>query len=548
MFRSIRWRLVLSYVILTLITISVVGVLTLEIIEQHALQQERENLQNNALGLTQQALPLMWPVVRQDELSQLVETASFLGHLQVRILDLNRTPIVDSGDPRDGSLLVFLQVPGKMELLSETYPSVRVPMVAKPNLFIADYEQAEAVLEEVPSDVSVTVIQREFDPWGGRFSFQNMNEREGRPVAVTAALADEWSYSKTTVVEPIIRDDRLFGYVELSAAPDYGSEELGAVREALVYAGGGAVLLAGIIGLWSSYRLTSPLHKLTETATRMGSGDLSARTPIRARDEIGTLGTQFNAMAEQLESSFKQLASERDALRRFISDASHELRTPITALKSFNSLLLDAAAEDPVARAEFLTESQTQLERLEWITHNLLDLSRLEAGLLQLDLADHPLADLLASAIAVSRPAMKEKGIVFSMQPIDPAIRLHCDRARMELAISNLLDNALKFTPRGGQVEFGAEEKEESIDIWVKDTGIGISDEGLPHIFERFYRGDNHQEVGSGLGLSIVESIVEAHGGEIDVKSKLGEGTCFTLKLHLYGEMEQNNPRNLHPR
>jgi signal transduction histidine kinase len=528
-------------VVLTLITISVVGLLTLEIIEQHALQQERENLQNNARGLTQQALPLMWPVVRQDELSQLVETASFLGHLQVRILDVRLDPIVDSGDPRDGNLLVYLQLPGKMELLSESYPAVRVPVTLKPNLFIADYEQAEAVLAEVPSEVSVTVIRRDFDPWGGRFTFENMKDGDEKPVAIPAFVAEDVSYSKTRIVEPIIRDKRLFGYVELSAAPDYGSEELGAVREALVYAGSGAVLLAGIIGLWSSYRLTSPLHKLTETATRMGAGDLSARTPIQAKDEIGTLATQFNAMAEQLESSFKQLASERDALRRFISDASHELRTPITALKSFNTLLLDSAAEDPAARTEFLTESQAQLGRLEWITHNLLDLSRLEAGLSQLDLADHPLVDLLASAIAVSRPAMKEKGIVFSMQPIDPVLRLHCDRARMELAISNLLDNALKFTPQGGKVEIGAEKKQESIEIWVKDIGIGIPDEGLPHIFERFYRGGNHQEAGSGLGLSIVESILQAHGGEIGVDSKLGEGACFTLKLPLHGAMVQND-------
>lgn len=541
MFRSIRWRLILSYVVLTLITISVVGLLTLKIIEQHALQQERENMLNNARGLTQQSLPLIWPVVRHDGLSQLAETASFLGHLQVRILDADRVPIVDSGDPREGSLLVFLELPEKIELLSEAYPSVRVPVIAKPNLFLMDYEQAEAVLAEVPAGVSVTVIQRDFDPWGGRFTFQDMRNGDEKPAAYKAALANDWTTSKTTIVEPIIMGDRLFGYVELSAAPDYGAEELGAVREALVYAGGGAILLAGLIGLWSSYRLTSPLHKLTETATRMGSGDLSARAPIRAGDEIGTLATQFNAMAGQLEGSFKQLASERDALRRFISDASHELRTPITALKSFNSLLLDSAAEDPEARAEFLTESQAQLERLEWITHNLLDLSRLEAGLSQLDLADHPLVDLLASAAGAYAHRMKEKRIEFNLQPVDPAIRLYCDRARIELALSNLLDNAFKFTPGGGKIDIGAEKKQETIDIWVQDTGSGIPEDALAHIFERFYRGSNHQEAGSGLGLSIAATIVQAHDGEISVKSKIGDGSCFTLQLPL-NELEQNNP------
>jgi signal transduction histidine kinase len=200
--------------------------------------------------------------------------------------------------------------------------------------------------------------------------------------------------------------------------------------------------------------------------------------------------------------------------------------------------LLDSAAEDLAARAEFLTESQIQLERLEWITQNLLDLSRLEAGLLQLDLADHPLADLLASAMTVFELPVKDKGITFIMQPIDPVIRLHCDRTRIELVLSNLLDNALKFTPQGGQVEIGAEKDQSCIYIWVKDTGIGIPVDGLPHVFERFYRGDNHQESGSGLGLSIVEGIVQAHGGEVTVESTLGEGTCFTLKLPLYDEVE----------
>jgi len=540
MFHSIRWRLVLSYVILALITISVVGVLTLEIIDRHARQQERENLRNNARGVSQQATPLIWPIVQRDELSQLVETASFLGHLQVRILDTHQKPIVDSGDPRDSNLLVFLQLPGRPEFLSEIYPDIRVPVMA-PSLVFLDDTQIETILAEAPPDISVTVIRRDLDPWGGRFTFQNVDDEGGNPIFITTSGFEDRPYSSTTILEPIINDDKLLGYVELSAAPDYGAEELDAVRQALIYAGGGAVLLAGIIGLWSSYRLTSPLHKLTETAIQMGSGDLSVRTPIHARDEIGKLATQFNSMAEQLENSFEQLASERDALRRFIGDASHELRTPITALKSFNTLLLDSAAEDPETRAEFLTESQAQLVRLEWITQTLLDLSRLDAGLLQLNLSDHHLADLIASASAVFELPSKDKGIIFTVQAIDSTIRLHCDRTRMELAISNLLDNALKFTPKGGQVEVSAETDQEFIYIRVRDTGIGIPVDSLAHIFERFYRGDNHQETGSGLGLSIVESVVKAHRGKIKVESVLGDGACFTLKLPRDGELAQDN-------
>jgi signal transduction histidine kinase len=236
-------------------------------------------------------------------------------------------------------------------------------------------------------------------------------------------------------------------------------------------------------------------------------------------------------MAERLEASFSELAAERDALRRFIADASHELRTPITALKNFNDLLQGAAAEDPAARAEFLTESQVQLERLEWITRNLLDLSRLDAGLVDLDLADHDVGELLDAAASAFKPLAQDIGITFSIQPPTPPVELRCDRARIELALSNLLDNAFKYTPPGGQVGIGAEPKGEVVQLWVRDSGPGIAPEDLSRIFERFYRGRNNHTEGSGLGLAIVQSVAQAHGGQVSVQSEPGTGSLFVIEL-----------------
>jgi signal transduction histidine kinase len=325
--------------------------------------------------------------------------------------------------------------------------------------------------------------------------------------------------------------DAPLGHVEISGAPDLGGEALATARRAFLLAAGGAMLLAVIVGLVVSQRLSTPLRELTTVADRMSSGDLSTRAPVHGRDEIGQLAGQLNQMAGRLEASFAELAGERDALRRFIADASHELRTPITALKSFNDLLQGAAADDPAARTEFLTESQAQLDRLEWVTRNLLDLSRLDAGLATLEKANHDVGELIEASASAFKALSQERDVAFSVEPPAPPLELYCDRARMDLALSNLLDNAFKFTPIGGQVAIGAEQRGEVVRLWVRDSGPGIEPTELPHIFERFYRGQHSSAEGSGLGLAIVQSIAQAHDGQATVESKPGAGSLFLIEL-----------------
>jgi signal transduction histidine kinase len=236
-------------------------------------------------------------------------------------------------------------------------------------------------------------------------------------------------------------------------------------------------------------------------------------------------------MAGALEHSFAALAAERDALRRFIADASHELRTPITALRTFCELLLGGAAHDALAQQEFLHESQGQIERLERITNNLLNLSRLEGGLIQLRMAHHNLPDLVQETVAPLRAVAQERGICLRVElPATPAAVL-CDRSQLESALTNLVDNALKFTPPGGQVQVGAAVAGGEVSIWVKDNGPGIGADDLPYIFERFHRGRTASGEGSGLGLAIVQSIVQAHGGSVTVVSQEGVGSRFAIRL-----------------
>jgi signal transduction histidine kinase len=320
------------------------------------------------------------------------------------------------------------------------------------------------------------------------------------------------------------------GYVELSSGPDFGAEALATTRRAFLLAAGGAMVLAVIVGLLVSHGLTAPLRGLAATANRMGE-DLSARAPVRGRDEISQLAQQLNQMAERLEASFAALTADRDALRRFIADASHELRTPITALKNFNELLQGVAADDPAAQQEFLTESAAQLERLEWMTNKLLDLSRLDAGLAALELEEHDAGNLVRAASGPVSALAKDKGIVLSTIVPDAPVPLYCDAARVDSALSNLLSNALKFTPPGGRVDIGAQATYEGVQFWVQDTGPGIAPADQPHIFERFYRGQGNETDGSGLGLAIVASVAQAHGGSVRVESEPGQGSRFVMML-----------------
>ena len=321
------------------------------------------------------------------------------------------------------------------------------------------------------------------------------------------------------------------GFVELTAGVDFVSKAQSATWQSFLFAGLAALVLSSIAGLFMGNRLSTPVTQLIETTRKMSAGDLSVRANIKDQDEIGELAKQFNDMAAQLELNMKKVENERDTLHRFITDASHELRTPITALRNFIDLLQGAAASDPVASAEFLAESKVQIDRMAWITQNLLVSSRLEGGLIPMEMVPDSVQDLIERMVSPFKLQAEEKGQTITLNLPEQNIEILCDQRYIETALSNLLDNAVKYTPRGGHIIVSAEESLGIVRISVEDDGQGIHPHDLPHIFQRFYRGRNNPTKGDGLGLSIVQSIAQAHGWRVKVENSPRGGSKFTLEI-----------------
>lgn len=301
-----------------------------------------------------------------------------------------------------------------------------------------------------------------------------------------------------------------------------------------LFALGLTIIVAAVL----ARRYTTPLRNLTEASRALAEGDLATRVPdavIRAGSvEVAEVATQFNRMAERLEESVAIIRRDRDRSRDFLADVSHELRTPIAALRMFNELLREHGEQDPAARAEFLESTAQQLDRLDWLAQNLLELSKLDSGLVLLDLRPDDIRAAVESAVEQARPAAERRDVALTLSLPDTPVRIRHDPQRIGQVVANLVGNAIKFTQPGGQVAVEVGAVADGARIEVQDTGVGIDEAELPRIFERFYRGSRVSEArgsGSGLGLAIVRSIVDMHGGSVTVASRPGAGSRFVVVL-----------------
>lgn len=304
-------------------------------------------------------------------------------------------------------------------------------------------------------------------------------------------------------------------------------------------AGIGVALLLSIGGAYFLARTAlRPVDAVVSTAREMSESDLSRRLPVaNPGDEIGRLATTINGLLARLETAFGRLqaslARQEEALasqRRFAADASHEFRTPLTAISGHVEMLDEWALEDPEAARQSVRIIKNEVDRLRSLSEALLTLARGDEGP-SLHVGRDDLGEVASEATKVARAAADGKVSVEYAAP-HRAVRGVFDGDRIRQVASILLDNATKYTPQGGNLAVQVGETKDHIFLEVSDTGVGIPEEKQPLVFERFYRLESaRSQGGAGLGLSIARQIAEAHGGEIRVRSLPGEGSTFTLLL-----------------
>jgi heavy metal sensor kinase len=288
------------------------------------------------------------------------------------------------------------------------------------------------------------------------------------------------------------------------------------------------ISLAVVSGYWLMRRSLQPVDEITKRAEGITSTNLSQRLPvIRTGDELERLSVSLNRMIERLDQAFQHI-------NRFSADASHELRTPLTILQ----LELEGIAQSHRLNPLLTDEIGSALEethRMSHIVENLLAISRLDAGEVKMDKTQLDLGHLAASTAEQMRLLAEEKSILFRSNVADD-IYVEGDRSRLQQVIVNLIANAIKYTHEGGAVEVSVRGVGDVALLEVSDNGAGISDQALPHVFERFYRADkarSRNSGGAGLGLAIAKAICTAHGAEIKVSSEEGRGSRFTVELPL---------------
>ncbi len=289
-----------------------------------------------------------------------------------------------------------------------------------------------------------------------------------------------------------------------------------------------SISMVGIlVGVISSRGLAAPLHNLAEAAKAVGSQDLSQRIEVKGTEEVREVAIAFNAMAEALE--------EAEGLRNnMLADIAHELRTPLTVIQGNLRAILDDVYELDKVEVARLYDQTRQLSRL---VDDLHDLALLEAKQFSLDLNDLDLIDVVHDVSAIYLPILEDQDLTLRLDIPDQIPAIQGDCARITQCINNLLNNAIRHTTSVGEITIQLSAGEGSVDLTIKDTGIGLEAEHLPLVFDRFYRVDpdrNRRTGGSGLGLAITHALVLAHGGTISAASAgKDQGSEFTMKFPL---------------
>jgi signal transduction histidine kinase len=308
-------------------------------------------------------------------------------------------------------------------------------------------------------------------------------------------------------------------------------EQVGAVAGSLIWyvviAGLIALAISMLFALYMSGALSRPIREVTAAARKIAGGDYSVEVPVRGSDETAELARDFNEMAGKVRDAY-------ELQRNFIGNVSHELRTPLTSIEGFSQALLDGVSQSEEEKRRSLEIINQESKRLVRVLRDLLLLSQIDAGELKPDKRQVDIVDLLRKLGSIYELLAETEGLQFRLEPLQGSLTVFTDLDRLERVLTNLLDNALKYSGAQGIVTLSAKTIEHSLAIAVEDNGPGIQPDALPNIFDRFYcveKSRSKKHGGSGLGLSICRELVWTLGGTIRVQSRPGHGSTFTVTL-----------------
>jgi signal transduction histidine kinase len=328
---------------------------------------------------------------------------------------------------------------------------------------------------------------------------------------------------------PVYHDNRKVGAVRVAYTLTQIQQRISRIRTTLFASVTVYAVLIVALTIWLAAGIARPVEALNRDAQKLASGDLDHRVHVEGTEEINLLARTLNQMTQRLQ--------QHEGMRRqYVSNVSHELRTPLASIRGMAETMMEHGETDPALRLRYLPRIVAQTDRLARLATQLLDLAQIESGGMIAFFGPVSVASVIEDVVGTCSGDATAGSVQLHVAVDDDLPEIVADRDRLVQVFLNLVGNALRYTPPGGQVRINATRCDEGILATVADTGKGIPEEHLPHIFGRFYRVDRARTLksgGTGLGLSIVEQIVKAHGGSVAAESEVGKGTKFTVQLPL---------------
>lgn len=395
---------------------------------------------------------------------------------------------------------------------------------------IADIERllnARILVRRVSPEQAATLSRQDFSSYGEEHLVGDIKEiMAGGTVSRKKHYAPILDTDVVFVGCPLILEGEAGGFILLFSPLTKIGKTLAMVNRVIVINAVGGTLLAALLIYLASRRVTRPLGRLEQAARQMAGGFFSEGVKIGGRDEVARLADSFNHMA-------RRLARQEEVRRELFTDLSHELRAPVTTVQGFLQALQEGVVPE-TERQQFLEMAFKEAGRLSGLVNDLLELAKLQSGEIVLNKKNLILPELVRETVKMMEPRFSAKGVALTCAAAKGEGNVFADVDRLKQILINLLENALRYTDRGGTVRASVSPDNGWIEVRVEDNGCGIQPDELPFIFEKFYRVDRSRgpsSGGRGLGLNIVKKLVEAHGGRVIADSIPGEGSSFGFRL-----------------